>query len=195
MTRYLRQHILQDGSIVDAVKLDDEFNQAFVPYNGGLDANNFANAAFTVTKIADRTFHDLTDVSDPYGSSGVSIDKQEVNTMAWTLPDTLSFDFTSDDEGAIIGTYSGTIGKKAQTVELGELGWAVACFLDGRLIARTELCPMQNYGIELPFAAPVDKGAHSLRFGYRGKAYSASVSGDEVFSIAPPQIWWVLKKR
>jgi hypothetical protein len=194
MSRYVRRHILQAGAIVDSVKIDDEMQQAFVPFNGGLDSNNFPNAVFAIDEIADQAVHELV-THLPFAGTGLTLGKADVDSRGWTFDDDLTYTFTSSDEGVLVGSYSGTVQKFGQVESVTEMGWGVAAFLDGRMVARTELTAMQVYSIELPFTAPVEKGAHTLRFAYRGLTYKTSVSSNDVFFISPPLVWWVFKKR
>lgn len=194
MSRYIRKHILQTGAIVDSTQINDELNVAVTPFNGGLDANNFDNAAFTIAKLKSRNIHDLTTHYNPWSGS-VLLDTTEVNSRGWTFFPEVTFNFTANDEGVLVGAWSGVVKKYAQTIALSEMGWAVGVFLDGRMIARTELTTVQLLAIELPFSAPIDKGSHTLRFALRGLSFASSVSGTNVFNVDPPMLWWMVWKR
>jgi len=194
MTRYVRKNIMQDDQIVDPTLIDDDLNQSMVPFNGGLDSNNFPSSVFLSTKVDDHAFHDIFTHYNPW-SGAKFLDTDVINSRGWTFFSAVTFDFTAEDEGVLVGAYSGSVIKYAQTLEQGEMGWAVGVFLDGRMVGRSELTTVGHYMQEVPFAVPVEKGTHQLKFGYRGLSYVTSVSGTHVFNVSPPIVWFQLSKR
>lgn len=178
--------------ILDSEQLNKELQAGIQAFNQ-LDRENFNHNGIGSTQLAAACCNDY-DLDFETGSS-VTYTKSDVSRGWFVLPTTQMT--ITVEEGMLRGGFSGSVTRYPDG--LGEyIPWKMGLFLDGKLVAETDLIFHICYGVHLQFATPLVAGTYTLQAAFKARVLPATTGGstaNDCFTLHEWQLWYRNAKR
>lgn len=197
MSRYIRSELFDDGSVVDPLAIDRDLRRAAEAFNGTVGSIQMEDAIVNSSKLVDAATCDYYVENDPF-STPLTFERQDIVSRNWTvIPESAPFEWTANDDGVCMGSLEFSVRCFTQTVRNPVYGWAIAVYMDGTLIGRSDTITLQYMSGSVPFHAVCAKGSHTFTVAVKAFAYSASTAPDpeDVIQLIYAALWWEQKKR
>lgn len=191
--RYIRSELLQEFAIVDPGAINLDTLRAAEVMNGTIDCLQVKDGIVNTAKIQDEALNKFFSVSNPF-STPVTLQRKDISSRYWTeIPGgSTDLEWTAPEDGVCMGALEYNVRVYTQTVTDPTFGWALAVYMDGALIGRTDMMAVQFMSGSLPFHTIATKGTHVFTVAINVLAYAASAAVDpeDVVVIREAGLWW-----